>query len=164
MISWREGSGRQGSRRPPGGRHVPCSFSLSPLSSPGEGFPTRHPIRRYQGPRQGIPLLQPCHGPCILPSALGQGRRRPFPLPQGPAPPLLILARCFLFQAAAPWLSFSFLQCARFTDLFGRRPALQSPGSRRGVAPCRLYAPIAASFSVGFSGPDVTGSVRVIPL
>jgi len=36
---------------------------------------------------------------------------------------------------------------ARFKDLFGRRPVLQSPGSRRGVAPCRLGAPPAASFS-----------------
>ena len=49
-----------------------------------------------QGSRQGIPLLQPCHDPCIRLAALRQGRRRPFPLPHGPAPPLLFLARRFL--------------------------------------------------------------------
>jgi len=129
------------------GRHAPCVFPVSPLSSPGGGIPARHPIRRKQGPRQGIPLLQPCHGPCILPSALGQGRRRPFPLPQGPAPPLLILARCFLSMPHVQSPQARWVQRAHFTDLFGRRLSLQSPGSRRGVAPCRLYAPLAASIS-----------------
>ena len=128
-------------------RHVPCSFSRSPLTSPGGGIPARHPIRRKQGPRQGIPLLQPCHGPCILPSALRQGRRRPFPLPQGPAPPLLILARCFISRPQALISPARWLPLHRFTDLFGWRPALQSPGSRHGVAPCRLGAPPAAPFS-----------------
>ena len=121
-------------------------FPLPPVSPEG-GIPARHPIRRKQGPRQGIPLLQPCHGHCILPSALGQGRRRPFPLPQGPAPPLLILARCFLSRPHVQSPQVSWVQRAHFTDLFGRRPALQSPGSRRGVAPCRLGASPAAPFS-----------------
>ena len=125
----------------------PLQLSLSPLSSPGGGIPAHHPIRRKQGPRQGIPLLQPCHGPCIFPSALGQGRRRPFPLPQGAAPPLLILVRCFLFRPHVFSFSVHRLPLHRSTDLSGRRPALQSPGSRRGVAPFRLGAPPAAPFS-----------------
>jgi len=158
--------GWQGPRRPPGGRHVPCSFPAPPFLPPG-GIPARHPIRRKQAARQGIPLLQPCHAACIFPV---RARARALPAlssAPGPAPPLLFLARCFLFQAAGPWPSRSvyaapspgrpsslairfparWVPRARFTDLFGRRPALQSPGSRRGVAPCRLYASPAAPFS-----------------
>jgi hypothetical protein len=37
--------------------------------------------------------------------------------------------------------------CVRSRDLFRRRPVLQSPGSRCGVAPCRLGEPLAAPFS-----------------
>jgi len=40
-----------------------------------------------------------------------------------------------------------FVPFLHFTDLRGRRPSLQSPGSRRGVAPCRLGAPPAAPLS-----------------
>jgi len=40
-----------------------------------------------------------------------------------------------------------FVLCVRSKDLFGRRPAFQSPGSRRGVAPFRLGAPPVAPFS-----------------
>ena len=71
-------------------------FPAPPLHPPEGEFPPATPSGGRQAARQGIPLLQPCHAACIFPSALGQGRRRPFPLPQGPAPPLLILARCFL--------------------------------------------------------------------
>ena len=142
------------------GRHVPCSFP-SPPCLPRRGIPARHPIRRKQGPRQGIPLLQPCHGPCIFPSALGQGRRRPFPLPQGPAPSLLILARCFISRPQVQSPQARWVQRAHFTDLFGRRLSLQSPGSRRGVAPFRLGAPPAAPFSPalprGCRRPSVPG-------
>jgi hypothetical protein len=91
-----------------------------------------------------------------------QGSRRPFPLPQGPAPPLLFLARCFLSRPhvlfpicsvgdSPPFQAACFVRNQRgwfcvlvSTDLRGRHPALQSPGSCRGVAPCRLGAPPAA--------------------
>ena len=109
-------------------------FPCPPCHPPQGGIPARHPIRRKQGPRQGIPLLQPCHGPCILPSALRQGRRRPFPLPQGPAPPLLILARYFLSRPQVSSFPARCLPLHRFTDLFGRRRRC----SRRGRAAASL--------------------------
>ena len=89
----------------------------------------------------------PVTAPASFPSALGQGRCRPFPLPQGPAPPLLIFARCFLSRPQILGFPVRFVLLLRSTDLSSRRPALQSPGSRRGVAPCRLGAPPAAPFS-----------------
>jgi hypothetical protein len=76
---------------------TPLASSPFPLSSPGGGFPARHPIRRCAGVAPGhssAPALS-CrlHFPF---AALRQGRRRPFPLPHGPAPPLLFLARRFI--------------------------------------------------------------------
>jgi len=88
--------GRQGSRRPLAWASRPLHLSRSPLSPPAGEFPPATPSGGRQAARQGIPLLQPCHAACIFPSALRQGRRRPFPLPQGSAPPLLILARYFI--------------------------------------------------------------------
>ena len=129
------------------GRHAPCTFPLSPLSSPGGGFPPATPSGGRQGPRQGIPLLQPCHGPCIFPFR-AQARASPvLSAAPGPAPPLLILARCFISGPQVLGFPVRFVQCARSTDLLGRRLSLQSPGSRRGVAPYRLGAPPAAPFS-----------------
>ncbi len=65
----------------------------------------------------------------------------------GPAPPLLILARCFLSRPQVLSFPARWVPRVPFTDLFGRQPALQSPGSRRSVAPFRLGAPPAAPFS-----------------
>ena len=138
------GKGRAGHRAWPS---RPLQLSLSPLSPPRGN--SRPPPHQAVGRRRARAFLctSPVTRPASFPSALGQGRRRPFPLPQGPAPPLLILARCFLSRSHVLSFSVHRLPLFRFTDLFGRRPALQSPGSRRGVAPFRLIAPPAASIS-----------------
>ena len=84
-----------------GGRHVPCIFPRSPLSPPWGN--SRPPPHQAVGRRRARAFLcsSPVTPPASFPSALRQGRRRPFPLPQGPAPPLLILARCFISRPHA---------------------------------------------------------------
>jgi len=79
------------------GRHAPCSFSVPP-SSPQGGIPDLPPLKiRCAGVAPGhssAPALsRRLHFPF---AALRQGRRRPFPLPHGPAPPLLFFARRFI--------------------------------------------------------------------
>ena len=139
----RVGKGRAGHGA---GRHVPCSF-LSPPCLPrwGNSRPPPHQAEAGAAPgHSSAPALsRPLHSPF-------RARARASPAlssAPGPAPSLLILARCFLSRPQVLGFPARCVACARFTDLFGWRPALQSPGSRRGVAPCRLYAPPAAPFS-----------------
>jgi hypothetical protein len=132
-----------------GGRHAPCSFLSPPCHPPKGEFPPTTPSGGRQAARQGIPLLQPCHAACIFPFRTRARASPALSSAPGPAPPLLILARCFLSRPQVRSSPARCLPLHRFTDLLGRRPALQSPGSRRGVAPFRLGAPPAAPFSPG---------------
>ena len=129
--------GRQGPRRPPGGRHVPCSFSLSPLSPPKGEFPPATPSGGSRRRARAFLCSSPVTPPASFPSALGQGRRRPFPLPQGSAPPLLILARCFISRQQVLGFPARCLPLHRFTDLLGRRQCVAVAG----VAPRRRSLP-----------------------
>jgi hypothetical protein len=89
---------RQGPRRPPVWPSRPLQLSLSPLSPPEGEFPPATPSGGRQASRQAIPLLQPCHAACIFPFR-AQARASPaLSSAPGPAPPLLILARCFLLR------------------------------------------------------------------
>ena len=79
------------------GRHAPCIFPVPP-SFPQGGIPDHPPLKiRCAGVAPGHSsspaLSRRLHFPF---SALRQWRRRPFPLPNGPAPPLLFLARRFI--------------------------------------------------------------------
>jgi len=80
-------------------------MAVTPLAS----FPCPPCIPRRGNSRPPSPQNKVCRGrdraflcsnpvtaPAFSLSALKQGRRRPFPLPHGPAPPLLCLARRFI--------------------------------------------------------------------
>ena len=138
------GKGRAGHRAGPS---RPLQLSRSPLSPPEGEFPPTTPSGGSRGRARAFLCSSPVTAPAFSLPRSGKGGCRPFPLPQGPAPPLLILARCFISRPQALISPARWLPLHRFTDLFGWRPALQSPGSRRGVAPGRLGAPPAAPFS-----------------
>ena len=124
-------------------RSAPASkMAVTPLAPfpcppchPPEGDSRPPPHQEVgRGRARAFLCSSPVTAPASFPSALGQGRRRPFPLPQGPAPPLLILARCFLSRPQV--LGFPLVGCRTFVPLIclvgGRRC------SRRGRAAASL--------------------------
>ena len=160
------GKGRAGHRAGPS---RPLQLSRSPLSPPEGEFPPSTPSGGSRGRARAFLCSSPVTAPAFSLPRSGKGGCRPFPLPQGPAPPLLILARCFISRPQALISPARWLPLHRFTDLFGWRPALQSPGSRRGVAPGRLGAPPAAPFSPALprgchrpSGPGCAPPLRLL--
>lgn len=77
--------------------HAPCLLTLSPPASPLRGNsrpPTpQNKVRRDRA--RAFPCSSPVTVPAFSLAVLRQGRRRPFPLPHGPASPLLFFARRF---------------------------------------------------------------------
>jgi hypothetical protein len=91
-------SGRQGSRRPPDGwpsrpLHFPRPPCIPPRGNSRPPTPQNKVCRRRA---RAFLYSSPVTPPAFSLAALRQGRRRPFPLPHGPAPPLLFLARRFI--------------------------------------------------------------------
>ncbi len=110
---------------------------------------SRPPPHQEVGRRRARAFL--CSSPVTPPASFlphsGKGVAVPFLCPRARHRPWLSLARCFISRPHVLSFSVHRLPLLRSTDMFGMRQALQSPGSRRGVAPCRLGAPPAASIS-----------------
>jgi hypothetical protein len=126
--------GRAGHRWPSRPLHL---FPFPPFI-PRRGN-SRPPPHQAVGRRRARAFLcsSPVTPPASFPSALGQGRRRPFPLPQGPAPPLLSLARCFLFRPRALRAT-----CSAGSGYSFQRSAGKAAGvAVAGVAPRRRSLP-----------------------
>ena len=79
------------------GRHAPCIFPCPPCIPPrGNSRPPAPQNKVCRRRARAFLCSSPVTPPAFALAALRQGRRHPFPLPHGPAPPLLFLARFFL--------------------------------------------------------------------